>query len=246
MAKRGVLSDHEEKALWTAWTEQRDAGARQKLIEHHLPFAQMLAAKLYARRQVDQVEFEEYRQYATVGMIESVDRFDVLRNASFRTFAGHRITGAILSGIEKSCEKQQQITARASLRQQRLESMRDGATKARPPDLFAELAELAVGLALGYMLEDSGMYQAQEEHYTEHFYDRHELNQLKETIKRIVEVLPDQARSVVCYHYYQGLSFEEIAKMLDLSKGRISQIHRQALKLLQEIYSGAEGLNLRL
>jgi RNA polymerase sigma factor for flagellar operon FliA len=245
MAKRGVLSDHEEQELWSAWTEQRDADAREKLIGHYLPFANMLAAKLYAGRQVDQAEFEEYRQYAIVGMIEAVDRFDMMRNASFRTYAGHRITGAVLNGIEKACEKQQQITARASLRKERLESMRDGERKASPQDLFSGLADLALGLALGYMLEDSGMFQEQEQQYTEHFYDRHELNQLKQTIKGIVDVLPDQARNVVCYHYYQGLSFEEIARMLSLSKGRISQIHRQALKLLQEIYSGAD-LNLRL
>jgi RNA polymerase sigma factor for flagellar operon FliA len=90
------------------------------------------------------------------------------------------------------------------------------------------------------------MYQPHEEQYTENFYDRHELSELKKMIARIVDLLPDQARSVIWYHYYQGLSFEEIARTLSLSKGRISQVHRQALKLLHEIYSGAEGLNLRL
>ena len=246
MVKENALSDQAEKELWQAWTGHRDPEARRKLIDHHIPFAHMLAAKLYAGRQVFQIEFHEYRQYAIVGMIEAVDRFDATRNTSFKTYAGHRITGSILNGIEKSCEKQQQITARTGLRQQRMESMRDGGRKTSRDELFSELAELAIGLALGYMLEDSNMYQSQEGQYTEHFYDRQELSQLKQAIKRIVDVLPDQARNVICYHYYQGLSFEEIAKVLDLSKGRISQIHRQALKLLKEIYSGSEDLNVRL
>lgn len=246
MAKQSVLSDQEETKLWRAWKEHQDPEARRNLIDHYLSFANMFAAKLYARRQIEDIEFQEYRQYAIVGLIEAVDRFDATRNASFKTYAGHRIAGSILNGIEKSCEKQQQISARASLRQERLESMRESGKKSAHNDLFSELADLAIGLALGYVLEDSGMYQDLEEQYTEHFYDRHELAQLKEAIKRIVDVLPDQARSIVRYHYFQGVSFEEIARILNLSKGRISQIHRQALKLLREIYSGTEEVNLRL
>jgi len=246
MPKQSVLSAERERELWHAWSVQRDPDARRQLIDHHLPFANMLAAKLYAGRQVGQLEFQDYRQFAIVGMIEAIDRFDATRNISFKTYGGHRINGSVLNGVEKSCEKQQQITARSHLKQQRLESIRQDADESADKDLFAELAEVAIGLALGYMLEDSGMYQPHEEQYTENFYDRHELSQLKKMIERIVDILPDQARSVICYHYYQGLSFEEIARTMSLSKARISQVHRQALKLLREIYSGAEGLNLRL
>lgn len=241
-----TLSEQAEKELWQAWTEERDAEARGRLIDHHLPFAHMLAAKLYAGRQILQIEFEEYRQYAMVGMMEAVERFDARRNASFKTYAAHRITGAILNGIERSCEKQQQIAAKAGLRQQRVASISADSKAAPRKDLFAELADLAIGLALGYMLEDSGMYHAQEEHYTENFYDRYELRQLQQIIARHVESLPEQARQVIRYHYFQGLSFEEIAALLDLSKGRISQIHSQALKRLRQLHAGQERLNVSL
>jgi RNA polymerase sigma factor for flagellar operon FliA len=246
MQKPSILTDEAEKDLWQAWIVQRDPEARRKLIDHHLPFAHMLAAKLYAGRQVAQIEFHEYRQYAIVGMIEAVDRFEANRNISFKTFAGHRVQGSILNGVETACEKQQQITARANLRKQRMDSMRGIGKRSSDKDLFSELADLAIGLALGYMLEDSGMYRNQEQHYTENFYDRHELNELKKNMNRIVDILPEQARDVIRYHYFHGMSFDEIAKLLSLTNGRISQIHRQALKLLQEIYSGKDGVNLSL
>lgn len=245
MPKHSVLSEERERELWHAWSERRDPEARRRLIDHHLPFANMLAAKLYAGRQVSQAEFQDYRQLAMIGMIEAVDRFDVTRNIRFKTFAGHRINGAILDGIERSCEKQQQISARADMRQQRLDSIRADRPAAGAKDLFAELADVAIGLALGFMLEDSGMYQSHEEQYTENFYDRHELRELKKTLERIVDILPEQPRSVISYHYYQGLSFEEIAGLMSLSKGRISQVHRQGLVLLRELYAGG-GVNLRL
>ena len=95
MEKQSALSDQEEQALWRAWTEQQDSEARRKLIDHYLPFAHMLAAKLYAGRQIEQIEFQEYRQYAIVGMIEAIDRFDAARNIGFKSYAGHRINGSI-------------------------------------------------------------------------------------------------------------------------------------------------------
>lgn len=245
MPLQTVLGEEDERSLWQAWSGQRDPEARRRLIDHHLRFAHQLAARLYGARQVAQLEFAEYRQFAVLGLIEAVDRFDPARNVSFRTFAGHRINGAVLDGVAKSCEKQQQITARAQIRQERLDSLREEQGKARGKDLFGELAQVAIGLALGCMLEDSGMYQPHEEHYTEHFYDRHELSELKDTLRRLVDALPDQARSVIAYHYFQGLGFEEIARMMSLSKARISQVHKQALARLRELHHGA-GVDLRL
>lgn len=251
MSQPDELTDDAENALWSAWRQgDNPAAARQHLIEHYLPFAHMLAARLYAGRHIQQIEFEEFRQYAVVGMMEALDRYDASRNASFKTYAAHRITGAVLNGIEKSCEKQQQIAAKSNRKQQRLESIRsDGDQDDRPAsrkDLFSELADLAIGLALGYILEDSGMYHAQEEQYTENFYDRYELRQLRQMMARHVDVLPEQAQCVIRYHYYQGLNFEEIAGLLSLSKGRISQIHSQALKSLRKLHSGTNELNVSL
>ena len=39
---------------------------------------------------------------------------------------------------------------------------------------------------------------------------------------------------VIGYHYFHSLPFEQIAGILGLSKGRISQIHRAGLARLRE------------
>jgi RNA polymerase sigma factor for flagellar operon FliA len=48
-----------------------------------------------------------------------------------------------------------------------------------------------------------------------------------------VDSLPPQDRMVLRSHYLQELPFDEIAAMLQLTKGRISQIHKQALQRLR-------------
>jgi len=35
-------------------------------------------------------------------------------------------------------------------------------------------------------------------------------------------------------HYIHGVAFEQLASLLDLSKGRVSQLHRAALLLLRK------------
>ena len=48
------------------------------------------------------------------------------------------------------------------------------------------------------------------------------------------------------YHYYQGLEFQEIARLFGVTKGRISQIHRQALQLIREARDASGDLSVSL
>src|SRR5207247_5117094 len=97
----------EEAALWRQLRATSDAQAREKLLALHLPYARTLAATFYARRFHDEIEFGDYLQFASVGLLEALDRYDPGRGVQFRTFAARRMQGAILNGLEKLTEKQQ-------------------------------------------------------------------------------------------------------------------------------------------
>ena len=229
------LGPEEERALWRRFREDADVSAREALLIHYLPFAKILAAKVYSGRHHDEFEFGEYVQYATVGLLESVSRFDPARGVKFKTFAGRRIIGSILNGLEHLSEKQQQISFRKRLASERLESIRgrqpDGSN---PDELFSYLAQVAVGLALGYILEDSGMYQRRNGSYMNNGYEAIETEQLQERMRNLVEKLPERERRVIKYHYMNHVPFEEIADILGVTKGRISQIHKHAVDLLRQ------------
>jgi len=216
----------EEEDLWNRFVRERDASARTRLIERYVPFARILAAKLYAGRRVKETEFEDYLHYAVLGLIEAVDKFDPGRNVLFRTFAAHRIQGSVLNNVERLSERDEQLALKGRLRKQRLESLHEGEREgAKTSKLFEEMAEVS---------------RAQD------VYSGHELKQLRATIQAIVEVLPERERAVIKYHYFHNLGIEEIADILGLSKGRISQIHRQALRSLRELHAKTTRLNLKL
>jgi RNA polymerase sigma factor for flagellar operon FliA len=225
-----------EHELWRLHRLENDSNARARLVDHYLPYARIIAAKLYAGRHHEQFEFDEYLQFATVGLMESVERFDWRRGVQFKTFASQRMIGAVLNGLESLSEKQAQIKLRQRLAGERLAALQDRPLpEVRMPDqLFHYLAELGIGMALGYLLEGTGMVDGGNAATAATQYDGVELKQLQRRMRTLLAALPAREQQVIRYHYLQSIPFHEIADMIGVTKGRVSQIHRNALDLLRK------------
>jgi RNA polymerase sigma factor for flagellar operon FliA len=229
-AAASALPLADEPALWIA-ARANDTAARARLIEAYLPFTRILAAKLYAQRSDYDIEFEDYLQYGTVGMIESVDRFDASRGILFKTYAAHRIQGAILNGLEQNSEKRVQISVRKQLQAERRDSAK-AALDVPAHDLFQQLAEVAASLALGYLLDNpSGEYE--EPAVAQNQYSGVEMAQLRARVQALISSLPQRERLVIKYHYLNQIPFHLIADTMGITKGRVSQIHSNAIGLLR-------------
>lgn len=228
-------------ALWREFADTRSLSLRNQLIEAHLVLARTQAAMLFRHRGSLGVEFADYLQFATMGLIEAIDRFDPARGVQFASFATQRIRGAVLNSLAAMSEEYQQLDLRKRMRQERAESLRPAApSTGGQPDPFARLADMAIGLALSHLLEGSSMLQPDEgpgSAYHQHFYDAARERELRESLSRLVMSLPEQERRVIRYHYFQNVDFTDIAELLGLSKGRISQIHRRALEMLRHAHA---------
>lgn len=242
-----VLPPQAPDALWDDWTIRRDESARQRLVTHYGGFARILAARAFSNRFSLELEFDDYLQFAMLGLLEAVDRFDPARGVPFEAYASRRINGAVLSGVETLSEKQAQISARSQARKDRARSLaRDGAPDAGPPaDPLQRLADIAVGLALGVMLEGATVYvNGDPSDSAGTPYDRVEIAELRARLRRLVDQLPEQERRVLHHHYYQQVPFDEIAREAGLTKGRISQIHHAALRRLRQLSAGDDNVLL--
>jgi len=236
-----------EAGLWERWRRDGDAAARDAIARHYVAYSRALAARIYARRVQNEFDFEEYAQLATVGLMESVDRFDPERGVQFKSYATHRIVGAILSGLTTLSERQQQIQLRRRIAHERVESLREAVgDAASPEDQLRALAEIGVGLALGLILEGTGMIQDGQGAAPDNTYARLELRQFREGVAQALDQLTDREREVIRRHYLQGIAFGDIARDLGLTQGRVSQLHRQALlrlrRLLREMARGGVAL----
>lgn len=115
------------------------------------------------------------------------------------------------------------------------------------PELFAYLAQVGIGMALGILLEGTGMLDHDAigvGSEPDAPYRQVHLNQLRRRVSALVGQLPPPQQRVLREHYVHDRPFEEVARRLGLSRGRISQIHRQALDALRQALAHHEPCDL--
>lgn len=234
--------------LWRAHLAQPAPATRERLVLRYLPLARSVAWRTLRRHGVVYVDMDDVQQAACEGLIQAVDRFEPGRGHRFAAFAGYRIEGAVLNSLATHSEVQQQIAARVRVRRQRLDSLRPaapigGTAQATPASAVEALASVSMGLALGFMLEGTGLYDDPEQPAADSHsaYESLAWRQAQQALRDSVRSLRDDERRVLEYHYFQGLSFDHVSRLLDLSPGRISQLHRQALERLRERVAQSPG-----
>lgn len=237
----------DEVSLWRAMREDGSAAARERIFAYYLPFARSLAGRQYKGRTGGDIEYEDFAQLACAGLLEAMDRYDPGLGVPFRGFAVRRINGSILDGLAKMTEVREQITFRRRMKRERLRSLAPGeAGELAPGEAMEALIDLAVGLALGFMLEGTSLYQADGATAGAQptAYDSLAWKDLVDRLSAELDRMPDRDRAIVRLHYLEEVSFDQIAALLGLSKGRISQLHKAALALLRKRISGAGGFRL--
>ena len=54
-----------------------------------------------------------------------------------------------------------------------------------------------------------------------------------EYLTNYLKDLPEKKRLVIALYYYENLTFKEIGKLIDVTEGRVSQIHSEVIKELK-------------
>jgi RNA polymerase sigma factor for flagellar operon FliA len=233
------------RSLWQAFHQLKDPASRTELVEHYMPLARIIAAKVYGLRYDSCSSFDDYLQYARLGLIEAVDRYDSTRGASFETFSAYRIRGAILNGLANSSEAAAQRSFWRSRGQAVLESLQDNLPVPPEKTSLDELADLTVELAIGLVLIDRGTESADEAPGSNP-YAATELAQFSRLLRDLIRQLPQREREVIESHYFDHVEFHVLAERYSISKGRVSQLHSRALARLREMMRDQPKVDTKL
>jgi len=223
-----------DRSLWREFIAVRSGASREALVARYIALARMMAAKLYQRRLDNSVSFADYLQYARVGLVEAIDAYDPQRAVPFEAFSSFRIKGAILNGIECESELAAQRAFWGRRARERLESLKQHEGQGDRRASLEELVNLTVGLALGQIL-DQEPEQVIDESLAANPYAVTELAQLQRTVRALLPRLPDREREIIRRHYEEHVEFQQIAAEQGVTKGRISQLHAQALGRLRQL-----------
>ena len=228
-----------EADLWCAAKLEGSSDARQQLFSLYAGFARSIAKRLLRERSYGDIDFVDLQQLANVGLIEALDRFDPDRGVPFRSFAAPRISGNIIDGIAKMNELREQLSWKHRLRRERLRSLEIAEPeKLSIAQAMEALAELATGLALGIMLEGTGLFQDEDRDIAPNAYESLAWKDMVGALTSALSALPCREQTVLRHHYMDGLSFDQLGELLGVSKGRVSQVHRAALGRLRKALRG--------
>jgi len=214
-------------------------------IEAFLPLVKRIAYHLKGRLP-DSVMVNDLIQSGVISLIESSQKFDATQGASFETYAGIRIRGAMLDEIRKG-----DWTPRSVYRKSREVSdaiAQVEATKGREArdEEVAEMMEVTLQEYF-HILQDTNATQLLSIDQPDHdeLAEDRMIGQIKTPIAELlesdfqgalatqIEQLPEKEKLVMALYYDEELNLKEIGEVLEVSESRVSQIHSQAIKRLK-------------
>jgi RNA polymerase sigma factor FliA len=244
-AELDAADPERDRMRWGDFCRTRSPALRDELIARYLNHAKIMAARLFQRRADNSVPFSDFLQYARVGLVEAIDHFDPERAVPFEAFSSFRIKGAILNGLESESEVAAQRAFWARRTRERFESIKEHEVQGDRRATLEELVNLTVGLALSHLIEhDDG--EPIDESLAANPYAVTELAQLKRAVHSLLPALPEREREIIRRHYEEHVEFQQIAAEWGLTKGRVSQLHAQALQRLRQLLRLKPKIDKRL
>jgi RNA polymerase sigma factor for flagellar operon FliA len=216
------------------------------LIAEHTVLVKRIAYHLLARLPAS-VLVDDLIQSGMIGLLEASNNFDNAKGASFETFAGIRIRGAMLDEIRRgdwtprSVHKNSRLVS-AAIKSLEMQLGRDVSDQEVASKLEMSLSayhnilnEVSSGKILG--IDDLGINEeslpASNTQNNDEPYQQIEQVIFKKSLSECISSLPEREALVLSLYYDEELNLREIGQVLDVSESRVSQIHSQALHRLK-------------
>ncbi|MES1206060.1 MAG: FliA/WhiG family RNA polymerase sigma factor [Pseudomonadota bacterium] len=208
------------------------------LIQRYASLIDRVARRIVMRTGLHSA-FDDLWSAGALGLLESAKRFDAARGVTFETFVEHRMRGAMLDELRRMDHLPRRLRSRTDDLQkarQKLQAQhgREATTEELAAELKLDLEEVGgIESLLEPHLPLDRMAEVPSGEDAPGIEDRLERAQMAETLTREIRALPERLQTVLGLHYLEGLTYREIAKMLDVSEPRICQLHADGLKKLK-------------
>lgn len=219
---------------------------KQSLVEQHAGLVKRIAHHMMARLPAS-VLVEDLIQSGMIGLLEAAKNFDGSKGASFETFAGIRIRGAMLDEIRRgdwtprSVHKNARMVADAikALEAELGRDVKDVEVaeylKLSIDDYHQILRDVSSGKIIG--IEDLGVsedaFSIDENRNQNVPYEGLADEVFQKALASAITTLPEREALVLSLYYDDELNLREIGEVLDVSESRVSQIHSQAMVRLK-------------
>ena len=222
-----------------------------ELISSHAELVRKIAWQIHGRaRHI--TEIEDLVQIGYTGLIVAAQKYTPQDGANFASYASIRIRGAIIDHLRKSsnlCRTTIQIKKRYNEAVDHLQK------ELLQTPSREEIAKY-LSMTEDEVMEWEAAFQANIPQSLDSIYDQfsiwfasdgntpeEEVNEveLKNVLKKALHTLPEKEALVIQLYYVEELNVFEIAEVMEVSTGRVSQIKKSAIAKVRDFIQQAEA-----
>ena len=243
----------ELKDLWRRCKEDGDERARERLVVAYSPLVKYVAGRM-ASGLPSHVEEGDLISYGLIGLIGSIERYDLDREIKFETYAVARIRGAIIDELRSLDWVPRSVRAKARDVEKAHSQLENKLGRAPNEEEMADKLGVSVDDFRTTLLEianssvlalddlwtvsdpDGGQVSLLDTIRDPNAIDPEEAIdtvELKDRLADAIESLPDRERLVIALYYYEALTLREIGDVLGVTESRVSQLHTKAVLALR-------------
>ena len=190
----------------------------------------------------DFIELDDLMQAGLIGLLNACQSFDPQQGATFQTYASIRIRGGILDELRRNDWLPRSVQTQLGEVSRAIAKVE--AREGKPPQDHEVAEEMGVSIEEYQRL--TAKLSSARLVYLDAGTDSEELpvsvaepeaqnseEELRDLLRSGIEKLPERERLMMSLYYVEELNIREIAAVLEVTEGRVSQLHGQALARLR-------------
>lgn len=215
---------------------------KKAVVVEYMPLVKFIAGRIKDRLP-SHVQLEDLEHAGVLGLMEAVCRYDDSHSNKFKTYAEHRIRGAILDDLRKNDwmtrtgrEKYKLLESTISKleKQNKREATSDEIAEAlgmKMDEYFSFLNDAKTGIFLNIedmvnkteLSDGENVSQAEKKVW---------IDQVKKMMSEEIEQLKPNEKLVLSLYYFEELTLKEIGQVMDKTESRICQVHNEVMEKL--------------